>query len=345
MQLRNLLKMNLSSQNNKTWLITGVAGFIGVNLLIKLLNNNQKVVGLDNFYSGNQENLDQAKKLVGIKKWKNFKFYEGDISNFKDCVKVTKNVDYVLHHAALGSVPKSMEEPKLNNKINVDGFLNILLAAKKAKVSKVIYASSSAVYGDGLELPKNEDSEIKTLSPYALSKAINEYYAKLFSKIYNMNIVGLRYFNVYGPFQDRNGAYAAVIPTWIESFINNEIVYINGDGKNTRDFCHVSDVVNANIAAALCKKNISGEVFNVANGKKISLIKLYKIIKKTLTDKDYKLQQDKPVLRDFRDGDIIDSYASITKIKKIIKFKPSISFEDGIKDTVMWFSLKKGKKR
>lgn len=332
------MKLNLKEQ--KRWLITGVAGFIGTNLLIKLLENNQKVTGIDNFLTGKKSNLNEVKKIVGSKSWKNFKFYEGDICNLKDCAKAVKDVNYILHHAALGSVPKSMKEPELNNNINVNGFLNILLAAKESNVDRIIYASSSAVYGDGLELPKKEGSELKPLSPYALSKLINEQYAKLFSEIFKMDIVGLRYFNVYGPFQDENGDYAAVIPKWIENFKKNKLVVIYGDGKSTRDFCHVNDIVNVNILVAQAKKNISGEVFNVANGKKINLDQLFKLIKNSFEGTEIKPDQEDPKYDNYRDGDIKESYASINKIKKTINFNSSNSLQSGMKNTVDWFISK-----
>jgi len=332
--------MKYEFKKQKRWLITGVAGFIGTNLLIELLNNNQKVTGIDNFFSGKKSNLNQAKKIVGLKNWKNFTFYEGDICKLRDCFKVVKGNNFILHHAALGSVPKSMKQPGLNNDINVNGFLNILLAAKEYNVDRIIYASSSAVYGDGPELPKKEDSEIKPLSPYALSKLINEQYAKLFSKIYNMQITGLRYFNVYGPFQDENGDYAAVIPKWIENFKKSKSVVIYGDGKSTRDFCHVSDIVNANILVAQSKKNISGEVFNVGNGKKINLDQLFELIKNSFEGTTFKPNQEKPEYKSYRDGDIKQSFASINKIKKTIKYNTKTSLKSGMKDTVAWFIAK-----
>ncbi len=331
-------KVNLKETNK--WLITGVAGFIGVNLLIKLLKKNQLVVGIDNFFNGSQENLDMAKAVVGNELWKNFIFINGDICNYDDCNEVCKEVDYVLHHAAMGSVPKSMESPILNNQINVEGFLNILMASKNNNVKRIVYASSSAVYGDDSELPKKEDSKIKPLSPYALSKVINEDYSNLFSKIFKMDIVGLRYFNVYGNFQNIDGDYAAVIPNWISSFIKNEVVFINGDGKNTRDFCHIDDIVNTNILIAKCNKNISGQVFNVGSGKKISLIELFKVIKDSMIDLGYKINQDQPHYRDFRIGDIKDSYSCVDKIKDVINYKSEMSFHDGIKETILWFGNK-----
>tara|TARA_Y200000002_G_scaffold383214_1_gene404087 strand:+ start:4333 stop:5325 length:993 start_codon:yes stop_codon:yes gene_type:complete len=326
--------------HKKKWLITGVAGFIGTNLLIKLLKENQSVVGVDNFYSGSSKNLKQVKKIVGKDLWSNFSFIEGDICDYGLCKNATKDIDYVLHHAAMGSVPKSMEYPLLNNKINVEGFLNILNASKENKVKRIIYASSSAVYGDDTNLPKTEKSNIKPLSPYALSKVINENYSNLFSKIYRMDIVGLRYFNVYGSFQNVNGDYAAVIPKWIESFIRNEKVFINGDGKNTRDFCHVSDVVNSNILIALSEEEVMGKVFNIGSGIKISLKELYTVIKESMTDLGFKITQDKPLHKDFRKGDIIDSYASIEQIKKVISYKSRVTFKEGLKETISWFANK-----
>ena len=245
--------------NPKKWLITGVAGFIGSNLLEFLLNIDQKVTGIDNFSTGFKRNLDEVKKSVGIKKWKNFNFIEGDIRNASICNEICKKIDFILHQAALGSVPRSIEDPIKTNENNIDGFLNMLYASKKNNIENFVYAASSSTYGDSKNLPKKEDIIGAPLSPYAVTKYVNELYADVFFKCYNVNSIGLRYFNIFGKRQSPDGAYAAVIPKWFDAFIKSEQIYINGDGETSRDFCYIDNCVQANILAACTKKNRSSK--------------------------------------------------------------------------------------
>jgi UDP-N-acetylglucosamine/UDP-N-acetylgalactosamine 4-epimerase len=323
----------------KRWLITGVAGFIGSNLLETLLVHNQKVVGIDNFVTGSKKNLELIKKKIGPGKWNNFKFIRGNIENEEICKQGCKNINYVLHQAAIGSVPRSIKDPITTNKSNVTGFLNLINAAKNAKVEKFIYASSSSVYGDNLNLPKIEEKIGNALSPYAFTKQINETYARIFSKLYGLKCVGLRYFNVFGKNQNPNGTYAAVVPRWIISMINNKKVKIFGDGNTTRDFCFIENVVQANISAAI-RCNSLNEVYNVANGNQISLNNLFYEIKKNL--KRNGIIYDKlPEYLPFRNGDIRYSLANINKIKKNLKYKPLYNFKSGIKKLIPWYIERK----
>ena len=246
------------SHKPRTWLITGVAGFIGSNLLETLLTLNQRVVGLDNFSTGHQHNLDEVQRLVSAPQWKNFRFMRGDIREVNDCQAAMAfdgvAVDYVLHHAALGSVPRSIEDPINTNQSNIDGTLNMLVAARDAQVRRFVYAASSSTYGDHPGLPKVEDVIGKPLSPYAVTKYVNELYADVFARLYGLTTVGLRYFNVFGPRQDPDGAYAAVIPKWVSSMIKSEPIYVNGDGETSRDFCYVDNVCQINLLAAYTKR-------------------------------------------------------------------------------------------
>ena len=326
-------------RNKKRWLITGVAGFIGSNLLETLLVHNQKVVGIDNFVTGSKKNLELIKKKIGPNKWNNFKFIRGNIEHEEICKQGCKNIDFVLHQAAIGSVPRSIKDPITTNKSNVTGFLNLITAAKNAKVEKFIYASSSSVYGDNLNLPKIEKNIGNALSPYAYTKQINETYAKIFSKLYGLKCVGLRYFNVFGKNQNPNGTYAAVIPRWILNMINNKRVKIFGDGNTTRDFCFIENVVQANISAATRYKSLN-EVYNVANGNQISLNDLFYEIKKNLKENGI-IYDKKPQYLPFRSGDIRYSLANINKIKKNLKFKPLYNFKSGIKKLIPWYIERK----
>ena len=266
-------------QTPKTWLVTGVAGFIGSNLLETLLLLNQKVIGLDNFATGHQHNLDEVKTEVSLQQWDNFTFIKGDIRNFEDCEKAlsTENltVDYILHQAALGSVPRSIADPILTNSANITGFVNMLTAAKNAKVSTFVYAASSSTYGDHPALPKVEENIGKPLSPYAVTKYVNELYADVFNKTYGLNTTGLRYFNVFGKRQDPDGAYAAVIPKWTAAMIENQDLFINGDGETSRDFCFVENAVQANILAATANEEGKNQVYNVALGDRTTLNELF----------------------------------------------------------------------
>ena len=263
------------SNNKHSWLVTGVAGFIGSHLLEKLLMLNQKVVGLDNFSTGHQKNLDAVQSAVGLERWSNFNFIEGDIVNYGTCETAAKNIDFVLHQAAMGSVPRSLKDPLATNASNVTGFLNVLQAARLSNVKKFVYAASSSTYGDHPALPKVEEAIGNPLSPYAVTKYVNELYASVFARCYDFKSVGLRYFNVFGPRQDPNGAYAAVIPKWIGSLLEGVQVFINGDGETSRDFCYVENAVQANLLAAVLPVEQSALVCNVALGEKTTLTELF----------------------------------------------------------------------
>ena len=326
------------SENPRKWLITGVAGFIGSNLLEALLKHNQIVVGLDNFVTGYQRNLDDVKNLVTPAEWKNFTFINGDIRKFEDCKKAAENVDFVLHEAAIGSVPRSIENPIFTNENNIDGFLNMLVASRDAGVKRFIYAASSSTYGDHYELPKVEDKIGKPLSPYAVTKYVNELYADVFARSYGLGSIGLRYFNVFGKRQDPEGAYAAVIPKWIGSMIKNEAVYINGDGETSRDFCYIDNVVQANILAALCEnKDAINQVYNVAVGDRTTLNELYTDLHENLLPRYAHLAGVKAVHRDFRAGDIRHSLASVAKAKELFGYDPTYRVKDGLKFAMDWY--------
>lgn len=326
----------------KTWLITGVAGFIGSNLLETLLKLDQRVVGLDNFATGHQHNLDEVQALVSPEQWANFRFLRGDIRALADCQAACEGVDYVLHQAALGSVPRSIEDPITTNSTNIDGFLNMLVAARDAKVQRFVYAASSSTYGDHPALPKVEDTIGKPLSPYAVTKYVNELYADVFAKTYGLQPIGLRYFNIFGRRQDPNGAYAAVIPKWIASMIKNEPVYINGTGETSRDFCYIDNAVKANLLAATTKNpDAVNQVYNVAVGDCTSLNELYAQLKKNLVGQFAHLQDVQPIYRDFRSGDVLHSLADIDKAKEKLDYTPSHQITDGLTVAMQWY-LKQG---
>lgn len=317
----------------KTWLITGAAGFIGSHLLEALLFNNQYVIGVDNFITGKSTNIDVILTKLPKEKRRNFTFVEGDIRNLKICHEVTKGVDFVLHQAALGSVPRSFADPVTTNDINVGGFLRLLQAAEQNKVERFVYASSSSVYGDSQELPKTEETLGLLLSPYALTKRTNELYGQIFYRFYGLPTIGLRYFNVFGPRQDSQSMYAAVIPLWIHSLLKQEPCYINGDGLNSRDFCYVENVVQANILAALTQNTQAyGDVFNIAFGEKTTLSNLYRLLRQTLGIDETVA----PLHREMRTGDIMHSLANIDKAKNILGYNPCYSLEDGLKITTQW---------
>ena len=337
-ELDLILKKIIKNKINR-WLITGVAGFIGSNLLENLLKNNQRVLGIDNLSTGFNKNLNLVKRSVSKKQWKNFTFIKKSIEDYHSCIVACKDIDYVLHQAAIGSVPRSIKDPIFTNKSNVTGFLNILTAAKNAKVKNFVYASSSSVYGNNLKLPKIEKNIGDALSPYAYTKQINETYAKIFSKTYGLKCVGLRYFNVFGKNQNPNGVYAAVIPRWILNMINNQRIEIFGDGKTTRDFCFIDNVVQANISAAIRSKTLN-EVYNVANGNQISLNELFNEIKKNLK-KNGIIYAKKPKYLSFRSGDIRFSLASINKIKRKLKYKPVHNFRSGIQKLITLYIKQK----
>ena len=331
------LKNQLRSKQ-LTWLITGAAGFIGSNLLEALLQLNQKVVGLDNFSTGQQRNLDEVQSLVTPAQWQNFSFMQSDICNLSSCQTACNGVDFVLHQAALGSVPRSIEDPITTNASNVTGFLNILVAARDSKVKRFVYAASSSTYGDHPGLPKVEEHIGKPLSPYAVTKYVNELYADVFAKAYGLESVGLRYFNVFGPRQDPQGVYAAVIPKWIASMIKGESVYINGDGETSRDFCYIANVIQANLLAAITPNIESvNEVYNIAAGGRTTLNELYAQIKQNLISSCPHLKEAQAVYREFRAGDVRHSLASIDKAKERLGFLPSHNMAQGLGSAMPWY--------
>ncbi|MBU1962816.1 MAG: NAD-dependent epimerase/dehydratase family protein [Gammaproteobacteria bacterium] len=347
----------------KTWLITGVAGFIGSNLLEALLQLNQRVVGLDNFSTGYQRNLDEVQTLVTPEQWSNFLFIQGDIRNLEHCRQAMTwhpsslsthdsarntqvsslttqhfEVDYVLHQAALGSVPRSIEDPITTNKNNIDGFLNMLVAARDAKVKRFVYAASSSTYGDHPDLPKTEDKIGKPLSPYAVTKLVNELYAEVFARTYGFKTIGLRYFNIFGRRQDPDGAYAAVVPKWIAAMINNEPVYINGDGETSRDFCYIDNAVQANLLAATVEgEAATNQVYNVAVGDRTSLNDLFETIRSLLEVRYPHLEGIEPAHRDFRPGDVRHSLADISKAQELLGYSPSHRIHEGLTEAMAWY--------
>lgn len=324
-------------QAPKTWLVTGVAGFIGSNLLETLLKLNQKVVGLDNFATGHQYNLDEVQSQVSAEQWTNFHFIKGDIRNLADCQKACADVDYVLHEAALGSVPRSIADPITTNETNISGFLNILTAARDAGVSSFTYAASSSTYGDHPALPKVEEHIGHPLSPYAVTKYVNELYADVFARAYGFKSIGLRYFNVFGKRQDPNGAYAAVIPKWTASMIAGDNVFINGDGETSRDFCFIENTVQANIlAATTTDENAKNQVYNVAVGDRTTLNELYRAIQNALAENGVQYDKD-PIYCDFRAGDVRHSQASIAKIQQHLGYAPQYKIAEGIQLAMQWY--------
>jgi UDP-N-acetylglucosamine 4-epimerase len=324
-----------------TWLITGVAGFIGSNLLEALLQLNQKVVGLDNFSTGYQRNLDEVRRIVTPAQWQNFRFMQANICNLADCQTSCSGVDYVLHQAALGSVPRSVEDPITTNASNITGFLNMLVAARNARVKRFVYAASSSTYGDHPGLPKVEDQIGKPLSPYAVTKYVNELYADLFGKNYGLQSIGLRYFNVFGPRQDPEGAYAAVIPKWITSMIEGEPVHINGDGETSRDFCYIANVVQANLLAANTQNIPSiNQVYNIAVGDKTTLNFLYAQLKQSLISSYPHLKDAQAVYRKFRPGDVLHSLACIDKARVLLGYEPTQNIEQGLRLAIAWYKTR-----
>ena len=331
------LRTQLQSKQH-TWLITGAAGFIGSNLLETLLQLNQKVVGLDNFSTGHQRNLDEVQSIVSPAQWQNLSFMPADICNLASCQTACTGVDYVLHQAALGSVPRSVEDPITTNASNVTGFLNMLVAARNAKVKRFVYAASSSTYGDHPGLPKVEDHIGKPLSPYAVTKYVNELYADVFGKTYGLQSIGLRYFNVFGPRQDPEGAYAAVIPKWIASMIKGEPVYINGDGETSRDFCYIANVVQVNLlAASMLNTEAVNQVYNIAVGGRTTLNELYAQLKHNLISSCPDLKDAHAVYRDFRAGDVRHSWASIDKARERLGYEPTQNMGQGLGLAMPWY--------
>lgn len=325
------------AESPKTWLVTGVAGFIGSNLLEKLLKLDQTVVGLDNFATGHQHNLDEVKGLVSEAQWERFNFIKGDIREPQACQQAVKGVDYVLHQAALGSVPRSIADPLTTNAANITGFLNMLDAAKEEGVSSFTYAASSSTYGDHPALPKVEENIGNPLSPYAVTKYVNELYAGVYARTYGFKTIGLRYFNVFGRRQDPNGAYAAVIPKWTAAMINGEDVYINGDGETSRDFCYIDNVVQMNLLAATADENVKDEVYNVAVGDRTTLNDLYYAIKNALNENGVQVDVN-PIYRGFRAGDVRHSQADVTKGVSNLGYQPSFRILEGISSAMPWYT-------
>lgn len=321
----------------RTWLVTGCAGFIGSNLLETLLKLDQVVVGLDNFATGHQHNLDEVMELVSAEQWGRFTFIEGDIRDLEACRKAVTGVDFVLHQAALGSVPRSLKDPIATNSVNVDGFLNMLVAARDARVHGFVYAASSSTYGDHPALPKVEANIGNPLSPYAVTKYVNELYADVFARAYGRSSVGLRYFNVFGKRQDPNGAYAAVIPKWISAMIRGEDVVINGDGETSRDFCFVENAVQANLLAALAQTEGAHQVYNVACNARTSLNDLFKHLTRLLAK--HGVQYDKaPVYGEFRAGDVRHSQADIAKANDMLGYTPMHDIIEGLEVAMPWYT-------
>jgi UDP-N-acetylglucosamine 4-epimerase len=337
MPLIEKIRKDLQS-NPRTWLVTGVAGFIGSNLLEELLNLGQVVIGLDNFSTGYRRNLEDVRKEISKEAWERFRFLEGDIRNLTDCHKACEGVDYVLHHAALGSVPRSIDDPIRANQSNVDGFLNMLVAARDAGVKRFVYASSSSVYGDSADLPKQEDKVGQPLSPYAVTKSVNELYADVFSRLYGLMSIGLRYFNVFGKRQDPKGAYAAVIPKWIGFLLNGEIPTIDGDGETTRDFCYIENVIQANLLSALTDNGGAiNKVYNIAFGEQTSLHQLYRLIRDEISKYKPEMKKIEPLYGPFRKGDIRQSLADISKAKNLLGYQPEYDVARGMAHSITWY--------
>jgi UDP-N-acetylglucosamine 4-epimerase len=321
----------------RNWLITGVAGFIGSNLLETLLKLDQRVAGLDNFATGHQKNLDEVRSLVTPEQWANFRFIEGDIRELEDCRTACRGADYVLHQAALGSVPRSIADPITTNNANITGFLNMLVAARDARIERFVYAASSSTYGDHPGLPKVEDVIGKPLSPYAVTKYVNELYADVFSRSYGLTSIGLRYFNVFGPRQDPGGAYAAVIPKWTSSMIRGETIFINGDGETSRDFCFIANTIAANLLAATTRNpEAINQIYNVALGDRTTLNELFIALKNALEKAGIEYSKE-PVYSDFRAGDVRHSQADIGKAQRLLGYLPTHRVASGIAQAMPWY--------
>lgn len=320
------------------WLITGVAGFIGSNLLEALLSLRQKVVGLDNFSTGHPHNLAQIRSLTGEDAWLDFRFIEGDIRVLDACRRACEGVDFVLHEAALGSVPRSIDDPIRTNENNISGYLNMLVASRDAGARRFIYAASSSTYGDHSGLPKIESVIGQPLSPYAVTKYVNELYADVFARCYGAQSIGLRYFNVFGPRQDPNGAYAAVIPQWIVALIRNQALRINGDGETSRDFCFIENVVQANLLAALVEDSRAvNQVYNVALNERTSLNELYHMMRALLLERFPHAGDHRPDYGDFRKGDVRHSQADISKAREMLGFEPTHRLREGLEQSMGWY--------
>ncbi|MGB6007959.1 SDR family oxidoreductase [Castellaniella sp.] len=319
-----------------TWLVTGCAGFIGSNLLEALLKLNQTVVGLDNFSTGYQHNLDEVQSQVSADQWSRFRFIEGDIRDLETCRGATEGVQHVLHQAALGSVPRSLKDPLTTNAVNVGGQLNMLVAARDAQVQSFVYAASSSTYGDHPGLPKVEDHIGKPLSPYAVTKFVNELYADVFARAYGFQAVGLRYFNVFGRRQDPDGAYAAVIPKWVSAMIRDQEVIINGDGETSRDFCYIDNVVQANLLASMAQGEGVNQVYNVAFNARTSLNQLFAYLRDILGRNGVAYGRD-PRYGDFRAGDVRHSQADVSKARTLLGYEPQFDILGGLEIAMPWY--------
>jgi UDP-N-acetylglucosamine 4-epimerase len=332
------------AHNRHRWLVTGAAGFIGSNLVESLLSLDQEVVALDNFATGHRHNLDDVRVAVGDRAWKRFRLIEADIADPAACSGACRRIDYVLHQAALGSVPRSIDDPRRTHIANVDGFLNMLIAARDAKVRRFVYASSSSVYGDHPALPKIEDVIGAPLSPYALTKLIDEQYTTVFDRCYGLPTIGLRYFNVFGQRQDPQGDYAAVVPRWIAAMLAGEPVFINGDGETSRDFCYISNVVQVNILAALTDDPAAiDQIYNVAVGEQTTLTQLYQTLRRALEPHVGGQSIAPPQYRDFRPGDVRHSLADIGKAVRLLGYAPTHGFEEGIGEAIGWYVTQRGR--
>ncbi|MEW6560576.1 MAG: SDR family oxidoreductase [Pseudomonadota bacterium] len=331
----------LLAEKPRRWLVTGSAGFIGSHLIETLLAHGQTVVSLDNFATGHQSNLDEVRRIVGEEAWNRHTFIEGDIVDLSACQRACEGVDIVLHEAALGSVPRSIENPLATHAVNATGFLNMLVAARDAGVNRFVYAASSSTYGDHPGLPKVEDLIGKPLSPYAVTKYLNELYADVFGRVYGLQTIGLRYFNVFGTRQDPNGPYAAVIPNWAKAIRSNQPCFINGDGETTRDFCYVDNVVQANVLAGLSTNpEAVGQVYNVAFGEQTSLNTLHQLLSEEIMSLDDKVVFTPPVYRDFRKGDVRHSLADIGKARRLLGYSPDFSVRAGLKTAMPWYAAR-----
>lgn len=329
---------DLLRQRPRRWLITGVAGFIGSNLLEALLKLDQEVVGLDNFATGYARNLKQVMEVVGSKAWSNYTNIEGDIRDLTVCRRACAGVDSVLHHAALGSVPRSVEDPLSTHEVNTTGFLNMLVAARDAHVRRFIYAASSSTYGDHPGLPKVEDIIGRPLSPYAITKYANELYADVFARCYGVTSIGLRYFNIFGPRQDPDGAYAAVIPRWIGQFVGREPIYINGDGETSRDFCYVKNAIQANVLAATTEApEALNQVYNVAVAERTTLNELFELERELLLNHFPWVRDSRTQYREFREGDVRHSQADISKAQRLLGYSPTHRIREGLQEAISWY--------
>jgi UDP-N-acetylglucosamine 4-epimerase len=322
--------------NRSSWLVTGAAGFIGSNLVETLLTLGQNVRGMDNFATGHQRNLDEVRARVGDANWQRFSFIEADIRDMRACEGAVEGVDFVLHQAALGSVPRSVNDPITTNDVNTTGFLNMLDASRRAKVRRFVYAASSSTYGDEPDLPKREERIGNPLSPYAVTKLVNEIYSAVYAKTYGFASVGLRYFNVFGPRQDPDGAYAAVIPKWVAAMLAGDEVQINGDGETSRDFCYIGNVVQANLRAALLEDLAASTVYNVAVGGRTTLNDLFHVIREGLATHGAAYQRE-PAYRDFRAADVRHSQADVSKAQNEMGYAPLVDLRAGLTEALPWY--------